>query len=82
MIWAREEIEDFGSETLRVRNGTRPGWTVEAGIRAGTAEVGLYWQATRFGQSNFVACPVPPYFRCAQPKSHQDIVGLKIGTRF
>lgn len=82
MIWAREEIEDFVPETLRVRNGTRPGWTLEAGVRGGTADVGLYWQATRLGRSNLVACPIPPNFLCGQPESDQDIIGVRIGTRF
>ncbi len=82
MIWAHEEVVDFASETLRLRNGKRPGWTVEAGIRAGTAEVGLYWQATRLGESNLVACPVPPSLLCGQPESDQDLVGLKISTQF
>jgi hypothetical protein len=85
MLFAREQIDwtnTIYNQTLRVRNGKRPGWTVEAGLRQGTVDVSVYWQATRFGESNVVSCNVPPSFLCAQPQSDQDIIGLKVGAQF
>ena len=44
-------------------------------------EATVYWQATRFGKSNEVVssgCPTG----CLQPKSDQDVVGIKVGFVF
>lgn len=85
MLFAQEQVDwtnTIYNQTLTVRNGKRPGWTVEAGLRQGTVDLSAYWQATRFGESNSVACNVPPAFRCGQPQSDQDIIGLKVGAQF
>jgi hypothetical protein len=83
VLWARETIDlsDITGEKVRVRNGKKPGWTLEVGLREATADVALFWQALRFGKSNVVPCS-PPGSICWQPQSDQDIVGLKVGVSF
>jgi hypothetical protein len=83
MLWAREEIdlEDTTGETLHVENGRRLGWTIETGLRMGGGDVGIFWQSVRLGESNVVPCSLSP-FGCLQPKSDQDIVGVKATIMF
>lgn len=84
LLWAREDIDltdTIYNETLTVKNGRQVGWTVETGLRFKTAEVGIYWRATRLGESNLVSCNVSAG-GCYQPRSDQDLVGLKLGFGF
>jgi hypothetical protein len=83
MLWAREDIdlEDAFGETLRVSNGKRMGWTVETGWRGRRGDLGVFWQAVRFGESDVVPCSISPS-GCLQPKSNQDIVGVKTALTF
>jgi len=89
MLWARERIDlgDISGEILTVRNGKRSGWTLEIGVQQlapdGRHEVdaSLFWQATRFGESNVVACGLGGSGGCLQPESDQNIIGLKIGVK-
>jgi hypothetical protein len=81
MLWAREGIDLSNStgEGLFVRNGSKVGWTLEAGFRRRESDIGLFWQAVRLGESNLVACS---FGGCLQPKSDQDILGVKVGVTF
>jgi hypothetical protein len=83
MLWATEVIDltDATGEALYVENGLNIGWTLELGVRQGKADVGLFWQAVRFGESNVVACSLSSS-GCVQPKSDQDILGVKFGVSF
>jgi hypothetical protein len=83
MLWAREEIdlEDTTGETLHVENGRRLGWTIETGLRMEGGEVGVFWQGVRLGESNVVPCSFS-LVGCLQPKSDQDIIGVKFGMTF
>jgi hypothetical protein len=100
LLRAREQIDLTGSafndpnfggvlvegQRVTVKNGTRPGWTVEMGIRQDTIDVTGYWQAVRLAESNIVMCydSAVPAARvlCSQPESHQDIFGLRVGVAF
>ena len=97
LLWAQEQIDltdfayiDSGSlvegQRVTVKNGLRPGWTIEMGIRQGNLDVTGYWQAVRLDESNIVTCydSVNPAVRrrCLQPESHQDVIGLKVGFAF
>jgi hypothetical protein len=83
MLWAQERIDfsDISGERLTVKNGTRPGWTVEVGLRGPTLDGTIYWRATRFGESNGVSC-FGGTAVCFQPESKQDIIGLTMGFVF
>lgn len=84
LIWARETIdltETIYNETLKVRNGKQVGWTLEVGLQFLTLDLGLYWRATRLGESNIVSCNVSAS-GCLQPRSDQDLIGLKVGWVF
>jgi hypothetical protein len=83
LLWAREVIDltDATGEALYVENGLNTGWTVELGLRQRHAIVGLFWQAVRFGESNVVPCSLS-VTGCLQPKSDQDIIGLKAGVTY
>ncbi|MBI3608985.1 MAG: hypothetical protein HY207_13575 [Nitrospirae bacterium] len=83
MLWAREQIDwvRISGDTLTVKNGLRPGWTVEFGVRGPTVDGTVYWRATRFGESNKVAC-LGGTARCFQPTSTQDIIGLNVAFVF
>jgi hypothetical protein len=84
VVWAHEviDLEDTTGDTLRVRNGKELGWTLELGLREARADVSLFWQAMRFGESNVVPCNIAPTFACLQPRSDQDIIGLRVGLSF
>ncbi|GEM_PF-2980749 len=73
MLWASERV-DIG-QILVLSNGKRLGWEVEAGTRIKQVNFDVYWQATRLEKSNVVGC-------CFQPKSDQDIIGIKFGYLF
>ncbi len=81
LLSAREEVDFSGisGETLRLRNGKRTGWTLEAGVGGETVEVAMFWRATRFGASNIVPCSLGG---CYQPQSDQNLIGVKVGLRF
>jgi hypothetical protein len=83
VLAAREEIDlsDTTGEILRVHNGKRAGWTIEGGLHKQWGEVGLFWQAVRFGESNTVPCSLS-LFGCLQPKSDQDIFGVRAAILF
>ena len=83
MLWAREQIDwsRLSGETLTVKNGLRPGWTVEFGARGPTMDGTVYWRVTRFGESNKVPC-LGGGARCFQPASKQDIIGLNVAFVF
>jgi hypothetical protein len=73
MLWAREKADAGG--VLSFKNGRKVGWEIEAGARFRTVNIAAYWQATRLGKSDVVS----GFF---QPKSDQDIIGLKFGYLF
>jgi hypothetical protein len=98
-LWARERIDlsefafmDSGSglllqgRELTVKNGLRPGWTTEIGLRRGQVDITGYWQAVRFAKSDEVVCFTSSspsvQVRCHQPRSSQDIFGLRLGIAF
>lgn len=83
MLWAREQIDwvRISGDTLTVKNGLRPGWTVEFGVRGATMDGTVYWRATRLGESNAVSCSGGTA-RCLQPESQQDIIGLNVAFPF
>jgi hypothetical protein len=83
MLWAREQIDwsSISGETLTLRNGIRPGWTVEFGVRGPTMDGTVYWRATRLGESNAVSCSGGTA-RCLQPESQQDVIGVNVGFVF
>ena len=93
MLWAKERIDlsetvvDDGigglvrGEEVTVKNGKRPGWTVEAGVQSGTLDLTAYWQVTRVGKSPRVRCYQGTSL-CHQPASDQDIIGLNLGVAF
>ena len=84
MLFAREQV-DFTSfpsgDTFTVKNGLRPGWTVELGMRGETVDGTISWRATRFGPSNTVSC-LQGTAQCHQPESRQDMIGLTLGIFF
>lgn len=73
MLWAQQEAGAGG--LLSFNNGRRPGWEIEAGARFRKINIATYWQATRFGKSDVVS-------GFLQPKSNQDIIGIKFGYLF
>lgn len=83
MLWATEVIDltEATGEALYVENGKNVGWTLELGVRQARGDIGLFWQAVRLGESNVVACSFPGG-GCLQPKSDQDILGVKFGVTF
>lgn len=83
MFWAKEKIDwtEISGETLKATNGRRLGWTIEGGTRWKHLEATVYWQATRLGKSNEISCQGGASI-CWQPKSLQDIIGLKLGYLF
>ena len=81
VLWAREDIDFNGDETLHVENGKRLGWTIETGLRTRVIEVGVYWQAMRLGQSTVDVSSIIPNC-CLQPESDQDIIGVKVAVPF
>jgi len=96
LLWAQERIDQTDlvlqdsvgalvpGNRLTVHNGRRTGWTIEAGVRAPTVDVTAYWQAVRFGESNWVGCfrGATPARNCFQPRSEQDVFGVKVGVAF
>ncbi len=99
LLWARERIDlsrfsyiDSNSglplqgREVSVRNGLRPGWTIEMGLGRGNVDLTGYWHALRLAQSNDVVCftSINPSVRglCHQPPSFQDIFGLRLGVAF
>lgn len=98
VLWARETIDltesaflDSGGALVQgqrftVKNGLRPGWTIEVGLQQARVNLTGYWQAVRIDESNSVRCydSVNPASRrsCFQPKSQQDIFGLRVGLSF
>jgi hypothetical protein len=83
LLWATEVIDltDSTGERLTVENGLKMGWTLELGLRGNKVDVGLFWQAVRLGESNIVACSFSS-LGCLQPKSDQDIMGVKAAMMF
>ena len=83
LLWAQERIDwtDISGERLTVRNGKRPGWTIELGVGDGSLDGTVFWRATRFGESDHVSC-LGGTSRCFQPESDQDIIGMKLGLAF
>lgn len=84
LLWAREDVDltnTVYNETLEIKNGKQTGWTLEAGLQFRAVDVGIFWRATRLGKSQVVSCNVSP-FGCYQPRSDQDIIGLKLGFVF
>jgi hypothetical protein len=73
-------------QRFSVEHGLRPGWTIEVGLRQANIDVTGYWQAVRLDESNSAlgfdsTNPLARrFFR--QPKSHQDILGLRLGVAF
>ncbi|MFZ5863800.1 MAG: hypothetical protein ACOYXR_13280 [Nitrospirota bacterium] len=101
VLWSREEVDlsgiafmdtDFSPAVLvegqrfTVKNGLKPGWTVEAGIRQGQLDITGFWRAVRLGESNRVICmeSAQPQARrgCLQPESDQDVFGVRFGVAF
>ena len=83
VLWARETIDWEGvtGETLRVKNGRKVGWTMEAGAHWPWFDLTAYWQAIRLGESNRVSCYSGTRV-CVQPDSKQDAIGLQLGYLF
>lgn len=83
LLWATEVIDltNATGEALYVENGLNIGWTLELGLRQRQADVGVFWQAVRLGESNVVSCSISTS-GCLQPKSEQDIIGVKLGVTF
>ncbi len=73
MLWARQKAG--GGGVLSFKNGKRMGWEIESGARFRKVNIAAYWQATRFGESDVVS----GFF---QPKSDQDIIGVKFEFLF
>jgi hypothetical protein len=77
MLWAKEDIDGVvAGEVLHVENGKRLGWTIDTGLRTRRIEVGVFWQAMRLGESNVLSNGL------GQPKSDQDIIGVKVAVPF
>jgi hypothetical protein len=74
MLLAQERTQN-STGVLFLENGRRLGWEFEAGGRFQKISATAYWQATRLGESDVVS-------GYSQPKSDQDIIGLKLGYLF
>lgn len=83
MLWARETVDlsHVSAETLDLRNGRENGWMLQLKSGWYGGHLSVYWKAVRLGRSNAVSCE-GGLSLCVQPRSHQDVVGFRVGFPF